>query len=278
MGSILVIAEIQKGKIREASYELVAFARKIGGATNREVKSLVMGQGISASAEELAKKGGGEVFAADDAALANYSLDAAFAAVTGSDRGGLAGRDPALEHADGLGPRAAHRGVDGRRARLGLLQRRSRGQRSRLLPPLLQRQVRLATAPDGAAAGRDDAARCDGGLRGRGRRQGDGALRLGRRDRHEVRRDQGGGRQGRRSDQGRHHRVGRPIARRPGEVPGGDQAARRRARRRDGRLAAGGGCRLAAARVPGRIVGPGRVARSSTSPAASRARSSTWSA
>ena len=59
MGSILVIAEIQKGKVREASYELVSFARKIGAATNREVKSLVMGQGISASAEELSKKGGG---------------------------------------------------------------------------------------------------------------------------------------------------------------------------------------------------------------------------
>lgn len=81
MGSILVIAEIQKGKIREASYELISFARKIGGATNREVKSLVMGQGVSAHAEDFSKKGGGEVFAADDAALANYNLDAAFAAV-----------------------------------------------------------------------------------------------------------------------------------------------------------------------------------------------------
>lgn len=81
MGSILVVAEIQKGKIREASYELVSFARKIGGATNREVKSLVMGQGAAGLAEELAKKGGGEVYVADDAALANYNLDAAFAAV-----------------------------------------------------------------------------------------------------------------------------------------------------------------------------------------------------
>ena len=81
MGSILVVAEIQKGKIREASYELVSFARKIGAATGREVKSLVMGQGAQAHAEEMAKKGGGEVYLADDAALANYNLDAAFAAV-----------------------------------------------------------------------------------------------------------------------------------------------------------------------------------------------------
>lgn len=81
MGSILVVAEIQKGKLREASLELVAFARKIGEATGREVKSLVVGQGVSGIAEELSKKGGGEVFVADDAALANYSVDAYHAAV-----------------------------------------------------------------------------------------------------------------------------------------------------------------------------------------------------
>ncbi|MCL4684569.1 electron transfer flavoprotein subunit alpha/FixB family protein [Myxococcota bacterium] len=81
MGSILVVAEIQKGKVREASYELVSFARKVGEATGREVKSLVLGQGVSGLAEELSKKGGGEVFAADDAALANYNAGGHFAAV-----------------------------------------------------------------------------------------------------------------------------------------------------------------------------------------------------
>ena len=81
MGSILVVAEIQKGKVREASLELVAFARRIGEATGREVKSLLMGRGVQASAEELAKQGGGEVFLADHELLANYNLDAAHAAV-----------------------------------------------------------------------------------------------------------------------------------------------------------------------------------------------------
>src|SRR5690606_10785898 len=81
MGSILLVAEIQKGKLREASLELVSFARKIGEATGREVKSLVVGQSVSGIAEELAKKGGGEVFLADDAALANYSVGAHHAAV-----------------------------------------------------------------------------------------------------------------------------------------------------------------------------------------------------
>jgi electron transfer flavoprotein alpha subunit len=75
MGSILIVAEIQKGRVREASYELAAFAQKLAGA-GHEVKSLVLGQGVKAHAEALAKKGGGEVFVAEGDALANYNADA----------------------------------------------------------------------------------------------------------------------------------------------------------------------------------------------------------
>jgi electron transfer flavoprotein alpha subunit len=81
MGSILLVAEIQKGKVREASLELVAFARKVGEATGREVKSLVVGQGEQGLAEELSKKGGGEVFVAEHELLAHYNVDAHHAAV-----------------------------------------------------------------------------------------------------------------------------------------------------------------------------------------------------
>jgi electron transfer flavoprotein alpha subunit len=76
MGSILIVAEIQKGAIREASFELATFAHKVGSATGREVKSLVAGKGIGALAEDFAKRGGGEVFVADHDLLQNYSLDA----------------------------------------------------------------------------------------------------------------------------------------------------------------------------------------------------------
>jgi len=75
MGSILIVAEIQKGKIREASFELAAFAQKLAGA-GHEVKSLVLGQGVKEQAEAFAKKGGGEVFVAEAEALANYNADA----------------------------------------------------------------------------------------------------------------------------------------------------------------------------------------------------------
>ncbi|NQZ95414.1 MAG: electron transfer flavoprotein subunit alpha/FixB family protein [Myxococcales bacterium] len=81
MGSILVVAEIQNGAIREASYELASVAQSLAGTSGREVKSLVMGSGIGALAEEFSKKGGGSVLVADDAALENYNVDAANAAV-----------------------------------------------------------------------------------------------------------------------------------------------------------------------------------------------------
>ncbi|MDJ0865802.1 MAG: electron transfer flavoprotein subunit alpha/FixB family protein [Myxococcota bacterium] len=81
MGNILLVAEIQSGSVREASYELVAFANKVAEASGREVKSLVAGSGAQAAAEELAKKGGGEVFLADDALLGDYTADALHAAV-----------------------------------------------------------------------------------------------------------------------------------------------------------------------------------------------------
>jgi electron transfer flavoprotein alpha subunit len=76
MGSILVVTEIQNGRIREASYELVSFARKLAGQGGRDVKSLVIGKGVGALAGELSKKGGGEVLSAEHDLLERYSIDA----------------------------------------------------------------------------------------------------------------------------------------------------------------------------------------------------------
>ncbi len=73
--SLLVVAEIQQGAIREASYELLAFAARIGG----EVSSLVIGD--AALASEFAKRGGGSTWSASDAALANYNVDGYAAAI-----------------------------------------------------------------------------------------------------------------------------------------------------------------------------------------------------
>lgn len=81
MGSILVVAEIQGGRIREASYELAAFAQKVASASGRSVASLVMGASVGALAEELSKRGGGKVYAAENPALAQYNAETALAAI-----------------------------------------------------------------------------------------------------------------------------------------------------------------------------------------------------
>jgi electron transfer flavoprotein alpha subunit len=81
MGNILIVTEFQKGRIREASYELAALARGVGEASGREVKSLVIGSGVGDAAAEFAGKGGGETYVADDEALANYTVDGWSAAI-----------------------------------------------------------------------------------------------------------------------------------------------------------------------------------------------------
>ncbi len=81
MGTILIVAEIQKGQIREASFELATVAAKIAGETGREVSSLVLGQNVGALAEDFAKRGGGKVLLADNELLANYSVDASNTAI-----------------------------------------------------------------------------------------------------------------------------------------------------------------------------------------------------
>ena len=77
MGGILIVAEVQNGRIREASYELASFARKLSG----DVHSLVAGKDIGGLAEEFAKKGGGIVHAADHELLANYNVETCAAAI-----------------------------------------------------------------------------------------------------------------------------------------------------------------------------------------------------
>jgi len=76
MGNILIVAELQAGKIREASYELVSFARQVAEAGGREVKSIVIGSGAADAAAEFASKGGGDTYLVDNDAVANFNSDA----------------------------------------------------------------------------------------------------------------------------------------------------------------------------------------------------------
>ena len=81
MPGILIVAEIVNGKIREASFELASVAERVAKETGRPVKSLVAGQGPGALADEFAKKGGGDVYAADHELLAANNVEAQAAAI-----------------------------------------------------------------------------------------------------------------------------------------------------------------------------------------------------
>jgi len=81
MGNILIVAEIQGGKIREASFELASFANKVAAASGREVHSLVAGKGVEALADGFAKKGGGTVHVVESDHLEKHNAEAAIIAV-----------------------------------------------------------------------------------------------------------------------------------------------------------------------------------------------------
>jgi electron transfer flavoprotein alpha subunit len=77
MGNILIVTERSAaGGIREASYELVSFARTVAEASGRGIHSVVIGSEVGEMASTFASKGGGEVHVADDEVLAFYSVDA----------------------------------------------------------------------------------------------------------------------------------------------------------------------------------------------------------
>ena len=75
MGTILVVAEIQKGAIREASYELVSIAHGVAEAGGHEVNGLVIGSGVAELASAFASKGAGKTYVVDDATAENYNVD-----------------------------------------------------------------------------------------------------------------------------------------------------------------------------------------------------------
>jgi electron transfer flavoprotein alpha subunit len=76
MANILIVTELQGGKLREASYELITLARAVAESSGGETKSLVLGSGVAEVANEFASKGGGETFVVDNEVLADYNVDA----------------------------------------------------------------------------------------------------------------------------------------------------------------------------------------------------------
>jgi electron transfer flavoprotein alpha subunit len=69
---VLVIAEQLDGVFRKVTFEALSAARKLG----TEVNAVALGSGIEGAAAELGKYGAAKILVADDAALADYTVDA----------------------------------------------------------------------------------------------------------------------------------------------------------------------------------------------------------
>jgi electron transfer flavoprotein alpha subunit len=82
MGRILVVAEAEGSKVREASLELVTLAQEVASATGWSVAGVVLGADPAAAARDLATRGGIPVVGVKDAQLGAYTADAWVAAVT----------------------------------------------------------------------------------------------------------------------------------------------------------------------------------------------------
>jgi electron transfer flavoprotein alpha subunit len=72
MASVLVVAEIQEGKVKKGTYSALACAQKIASGTSGSVSLLAIGSGLGAAVQELAGYGAAKVWVADDAGAKDY--------------------------------------------------------------------------------------------------------------------------------------------------------------------------------------------------------------
>ncbi|MFB6350849.1 MAG: hypothetical protein ABEK29_03535, partial [Bradymonadaceae bacterium] len=72
MSNVLVVAEIQAGKLRKATLPTISFAQKAADALGGEVYALVLDDDASETAAEVAKYGVDKVLTVEDEAYANY--------------------------------------------------------------------------------------------------------------------------------------------------------------------------------------------------------------
>jgi electron transfer flavoprotein alpha subunit len=70
--TVLVIAEQVDGDFRKVTFEALSAAKQLSG----DVSAVVLGSGIEGAAAELEKYGAAKIVVADDAALAEYTVDA----------------------------------------------------------------------------------------------------------------------------------------------------------------------------------------------------------
>jgi electron transfer flavoprotein alpha subunit len=75
MANILVVAEFSDGTLKRTTHSAIAFAKLAVAAVGGSFDIIVLGTGVDAAAQELAKFGAGKVLVADDASLKQYTAE-----------------------------------------------------------------------------------------------------------------------------------------------------------------------------------------------------------
>ena len=278
---ILTFAEQRDGRLRRASLEAVSEARRLAGALGGDGRRRSSSaRAARRSRASSAAHGADRVLVFDGAGARDLRhRDLRPGAGAGDRRSQAAGRaDPV--HGDGQGPGPARRRARRRGPRLGLRGARGEGRPARrragrCTPARRYATVEWAGEPQMATLRPNVFALGPHGRVAPGRR-GDAArsTALGAGARHGHGRDRPGPAAARR---GADHRLRRPRPQGARELPPGREPGRR-ARRGGRRLARRRRRRLGRPPAPGGPDRAHRLARRSTSPAASAARSSTWPA
>ena len=75
MPTLLTFAEVRDGKLRRSALEAVSEARRLADGLSGTVRTVVIGSGVKALADELASYGADQVTAFDDPGLAAYATE-----------------------------------------------------------------------------------------------------------------------------------------------------------------------------------------------------------
>ncbi len=70
--NILVFVEQREGKILPASFQLLALANELAGATGGQAEACLVGSGVDGLTQRVAEGGAKKIYVVDDAELAKY--------------------------------------------------------------------------------------------------------------------------------------------------------------------------------------------------------------
>ena len=79
---VYVLAEQRDGNIQKVAFELVGEATKLAKDLNEQVVAILLGDGVTAKAEELIQHGADKVIVVDDPMLAKYATEPYAKAIT----------------------------------------------------------------------------------------------------------------------------------------------------------------------------------------------------